>query len=308
VHAPSSSPRLRAALIAWLAIPLLLIGAASFLYASGALTGDRLTGGGLPSGSVQVAGSESMRPVVTACAEDFMSRNPQADIIVRGGGSGDGIAALLHGIVEIGMVSRELTQRERDFAASKNFETTVLTLALDGIAIIVNRANPIATLDLSQVHDIFTGKVRNWSELQGAEGEISPFARAPGSGTASLFKERVLGEGSYGASVQQLPANDAIVAQVAMRPGAIGYTDLGSLRSGGDRIKALALRTQQTEEALAPTPETIRSRKYPLTRVLNLATAGAPSGVAKAFLDYCLAANGQALTQRAGYVAAGPPR
>ena len=150
------------------------------------------------SGSVQVLGSESMRPAVTACAEDFMTRNPDADVIVKGGGSGDGVAALLHGLVDIGMTSRELSQRERDYAAGRGFEVSVFPMALDGVTVVVNRANPVTTLGIDQLREIFTGKIRNWRELEGADGEIMPFARAAGSGTASLFGERALGEEDYG--------------------------------------------------------------------------------------------------------------
>lgn len=100
------------------------------------------------SGSVQVAGSETMRAVMTACAEDFMTRHPQSDIVVKGGGSGDGIAALLHGMIDIGMTSRELSQRERDYAQSKGIDVAISELALDGITIVVNRANPLLRLIL----------------------------------------------------------------------------------------------------------------------------------------------------------------
>lgn len=254
------------------------------------------------AGALQVAGSETMRAVVSACAEDFMNRNPQADIIVRGGGSGDGIAALLHGIVDISMTSRELSRRERDYATSKKFEFSEFPLALDGIAIVVHRANPIAALDLAQLHGIFTGKIRNWRELQGVDGEIVTFARAAGSGTASLFGARVLGEEVYGGSIQHLPTNDAIVREVATRPGAIGYADLGAMRAGGDRIKVVALRRDPQSALAAAVPDDILSGRYPLARSLTLTTAGHPSGVAKAFIDFCLSANGQALLQRAGYV------
>jgi len=114
-------------------------------------------------GSVQVVGSESMHPSVTACAEDFMTKNPQADVIVKGGGSGDGVAALLHGIADIAMASRELTQREREYARSNSIELAVFAVAQDGISIIVNHANPVADLSLGQLREIFAGRLRNWA-------------------------------------------------------------------------------------------------------------------------------------------------
>jgi phosphate transport system substrate-binding protein len=254
------------------------------------------------SGSVQVLGSESMRPAVTACAEDFMTRNPNADIIVKGGGSGDGVAALLHGIVDIGMTSRELSKRELDYAVGRGFAVSVFPMALDGVTIVVNHANPVATLGIDQLREIFTGKTRNWRELEGFDGEILPFARAAGSGTASLFGERALGEEDYGPSVQRLPTNEAIVAEVAARAGAIGYAGLGALRVGGDKVKAIALTTSARPTPVIATPETVIAGTYPLSRKLYLATAGPPLATAKAFIDFCLSPNGQALFQRAGYV------
>jgi phosphate transport system substrate-binding protein len=242
---------------------------------------------------------------VAACAEEFMTRHPQADIVVKGGGSGDGIAAVLHGIVDIGMASRDISRRERDYAASRNIELAVSALALDGVAIVVHRGVAVPPLDLQQVRDISTGRIRNWRELGGAPADILAFGRAEGSGTAALFGERVMQEDGYAPSVSRLASNEAIVAEVAARPGAIGYTGLGALRAAGDRITALALRADAQSEAIAPVEEAIRSSKYPLARTLHLATAGKPSGIANAFIDFCTAAGGQALVQRAGYVAIG---
>ncbi len=147
----------------------------------------------LEADSVQIVGSETMRPVVAACAEEFMSRHPLADIVVKGGGSGDGIAALLHGITDIGMSSRELSVREQEYAASKGIELAMFALALDGITIIVNPANPLGAFDLAQLRNIFAGAVRNWREIGGAAEPIVVVARAPGSGTATLFGDRVMG-------------------------------------------------------------------------------------------------------------------
>ncbi len=295
------SGRHRFARVALYAIPFVLAWAGAYLYFNGAV-GNSIT----ESGSVQVLGSESMRPAVTTCAEDFMTRNPRADVVVRGGGSGDGVAALLHGIVDIGMTSRELSQREREFAGAKGFEIATFAMALDGVTIVVNRANPISALSVRQLQEIFTGKVRNWRELEAGDGEILPVARAAGSGTASLFAERVLDEQPYASSARRLPTNEAIVAEVAAQAGAIGYTGLGALRVGGDKVKVVALGADSQSAPVTATPGSIVSGDYPLSRKLYLATLGAPLGAAKAFVDFCLSPNGQALFQRAGYIAVKP--
>ena len=276
-----------------------------------ALTGFRYFGDapGSPSrefGSVQIVGSETIRPIVSACAEEFMTRNPQADIVVKGGGSGDGIAALLHGIVDLGMTSRELSAREREYAAAKGIEISLFDIALDGITIIVNRANATTALDLEQLRDLFTGKTRNWRELGGAAGDVSVLGRTAGSGTALLFAERVLRGAPYARTAQHLPTNEAIVAEVSARPGAIGYSSLGALRGAGDRVTVVALRARPQAPPVAPTAEAVRSRTYPLARTLYLSAAGTPTGTVKAFLDYCSSATGQALLQKAGYIGIHP--
>jgi phosphate transport system substrate-binding protein len=285
-------------------VPALLICVSVFLYAGrGAQTSPSF------SGAVQVVGSESMRPIVTAIAEDFMTRNPLADVIVKGGGSGDGIAALLHGIADIGMTSRDLTPQERAYAGDRRMELSPVPLALDAVVLIVNRANPIAALDLGQVQDIFAGKIRNWREFEGAEAEILPFARAAGSGTAHLFGDRVLAEESLAASVSRLPTNEAIVAAVAARGQAIGYTGLGALRGSADRVKMIALRADEQSAPAMATAAMITSGSYPLSRKLYLLTAGRPLATATAFVDFCLSESEQALFQRAGYIGIGsaPP-
>jgi phosphate transport system substrate-binding protein len=282
-------------------LPTLLIGIALFFYVGRAAeTSPSL------SELVQVVGSESMRPTITAIAADFMMRNPLADVTVRGGGSGDGLAALLHGMVDVGMTSREVTAGERAYAGDKGLDLSVVPLALDAIVIVANAANPVSVLDLDQLRGIFAGTIRNWRDLQGGEGEIAPFARAAGSGTAYLFGEHVLAAESLAASVSHLPTNEAIVAEVAARPGAIGYTGLGALRTAGDRVKVIALRADGESAPTVAAKDTLVSGRYPLTRKLSLATTGHPVATAKAFVDFCLSANGQALFRRAGYIEVQP--
>ena len=254
------------------------------------------------SGSLQILGSETMRPLVTACAEAFMARNPQADIIVRGGGSGDGVAALLSGMADIGMTSRPFSDKEREFAATRGIELAVSDIALDGVAVIVNGANPLSALTLDRLKAIFTGEVGNWRDLGGGDRAILVFGRAAGSGTGTLFTERVMSGATEALGVQKLATNEAIVAEVAARPDAIGYTSLGAIRNAGARIKLVALGVDPASTAALPTPETLRKGEYPLARRLSFGMAGAVSPTVRAFIEACAGPAGQALIQRAGYV------
>jgi phosphate transport system substrate-binding protein len=286
--------------LALLVMPLLLAVAVGFLYFSGRATP------AAEFGSVQVVGSQTMRPVITACAEDFMGQNPEADIIVNGGGSGDGVAALLHGVADIGIISRDLSDREREYARSQGIEISEFALALDGVAFIVNGTNAVSALGLSELRDIFSGGVRNWRQLGGADSKIEVFVRAAGSGTASLFDERVMDGDGYAPSARQLPTNEAIVAEVASSPHAVGYTGLGALGGSRDRVEVIPLRKEGVATPIAPTEAEIRSGNYPLARKLYLNAAGAPSGTVGAFIDFCAGVSGQALLRKAGYVLIAP--
>jgi phosphate transport system substrate-binding protein len=283
--------------LAFYAAPIVLAAVAAFYSFAGSFKT-------LPtqSGSVQVAGSETMRPVVAACAEEFMSRNPKTDIVVNGGGSGDGIAALLHGVVDICMTSRELSALEINYAQSKKIEILAFELALDGIAIIANRANAVVALDLEQLRGIFAGRIRDWRELGNEAGEIIVLARAEGSGTAAMFDDRVMAKEPYGASTRRMRTNEAIVAEVAAQRLAIGYTGLGALKGMDDRVKIVALRSGAQATPVTPSPDTIRSKGYPLARALSFCAAGEPSGTVKAFIEFCRGESGQALVQDAGYI------
>ena len=157
--------------------------------------------------------------------------------------------------------------------------------------------NPVDTLSLDQLRKIYAGNVRNWQEVGGAPADIVALSRLVGSGTAALFRERVLGGEDYAEAAQGLPTNEAIVAEVATRPWAIGYTDLDALRHPRDRFKAMALRATPQSMPVLAVPKMMRSGRYPLARTLHLYTAGKPSGTVKAFIDFCLSSRGHALVQ-----------
>lgn len=109
------------------------------------------------TGSVQLKGSETLRPVLMMWAEDFMSRRPHIDVIVQGGGSGVGIAALLHSMVDVAMASRELSATEQQYANRQELQIRTFDLALDGIAVVVHPNNPVEALPMGDLRDIFTG-------------------------------------------------------------------------------------------------------------------------------------------------------
>jgi phosphate transport system substrate-binding protein len=254
------------------------------------------------TGSVQLKGSETLRPLLIMCAEDFMSRRPHVDVIVQGGGSGVGIAALLHGMVDVAMASRELTDKERQYADRQGLKVQTFDLAFDGIALVVHPNNPVEALTIEDLRDIFAGVRQSWQDANGAPHPITALSRAAGSGTALLFRQRVFGDGDDGGIAQQMPTNEAVVAEVSSRLWAIGYTSFGAVQTARGRVKTVALQSSPQAPAVAPTPETIRERSYPLARILHLYTASEPTGVTRDFIDFCLSPRGQELVRKAGYL------
>jgi phosphate transport system substrate-binding protein len=253
-------------------------------------------------GSVLIRGSETMRPLASLCADVFMARHPAAAVIVLGGGTATGIAALLHGTIDISMASRNLSVKEREYATRKALQIEEFAVALDGVAIVAHPDNPLSQLDLEQLRRVFTGKVRNWHELGGGNHAIDVLARSAGSGTSALFLERALvGEG-YVDSVQQMPTNTAIVEEIARRPSAIGYSGLEAVQAARGRVKTLALRTTPQSTPVSPTVQAVRSGNYPLARTLFFYTLGDPLGLVKSFIDFCLSEQSQILIRKAGFV------
>ncbi len=256
-----------------------------------------------PSGSVLIKGSETMQPLVALCAEDFMSKHPHVDVVVQGGGSGTGIAAVLHGTVDIGMASRDLSAKEREFAASKGFQLREYTVALDGIAIVVHPDNPITQLNLDQLRQIFTGRVRNWREIGGMPHDMVALGRMASSGTSALFLQRVLAGETYAESVHQMPTNTAIIAEVMNQLTAIGYSGLEAVQAARGQVKVVALQATSQSSPVLPIGETISSGSYPLARALHFYTAGEPSGAIQDFIEFCRSSQGQQLVRKAGFIA-----
>jgi phosphate transport system substrate-binding protein len=266
--------------------------------------------------SLQVAGSETVRPLVAACIESYLAKNPRAEVVVRGGGSDDGIASVLHGRVDIGMASRAPTAKEREVAVANGVELVLYELALDGVAVIVHPSNAVVALDLLQLHRIFSGEITRWRELGAANDgsasknnndsdsdSILPVTRAPGSGTAALFAEQVLAGASPSASARPQATNEAIVAEVSKEPSAIGYTSLDALKAGEARVKTLALRAGPGSAPTQPSVDSVRARAYPLTRVLYLVGSAPRSAAARDFMAHCTGPANPAMLRRTGHVA-----
>jgi phosphate transport system substrate-binding protein len=243
-------------------------------------------------GEVSVAGSTTVQPVAERLAEAYEALHPGVIITVQGGGSSVGVTSAGQGSADIGTVSREISQGELEQYPS----LMVYTIARDGIAIITDPDIPIGDLSLEQVRGIFSGSIANWNEVGGSDSPIVVVSREEGSGTRSAFEELVLGEGVQiaGNAILQ-PSNGAILTTVLGTPGSIGYLSFGYLDSS---VKTLSI------DAVAPTPENAANGTYPVVRPLNLVTNGEATGAVRAWIDFILSPDGQAVVVEEGYLPA----
>ncbi|HOW44493.1 MAG TPA: phosphate ABC transporter substrate-binding protein [Candidatus Aminicenantes bacterium] len=255
--------------------------------------------------SLQIKGSDTMVNLGQAWAEEFMKADPSVSVAVTGGGSGTGIAALLSGTCDIAELSRELKPEEIALAKRKGFEPRQVSVALDGLAVVVHPANPIAQLTMDQLAAVFSGAVTNWKEIGGADLPIVVLSREVNSGTHVYFKEHVLrgnqkdSHVEFAANALMLPSSQAIADEVAQNPGAIGYFGMGYISA---KEKALAVAKDAASPFVAPTIENVVSQAYPISRPLLMVTRGEAQGLAARFLEYVLSPAGQGIVARIDFV------
>ncbi|MCD4671881.1 MAG: phosphate ABC transporter substrate-binding protein [Anaerolineaceae bacterium] len=242
------------------------------------------------SGSISVAGSTTVQPLAELFSEAFMAANADVTIDVQGGGSSVGVKAAGEDTSDIGMASREIKDSElTEFA-----DLVIFTIARDGIAVVVNADVPVDDLTLEQAQNIFAGEITNWSEVGGPDEAIIAVSRDEGSGTRAAFEEMVMGKElliTENAILQ--PSNGAVRTTVSTTPASIGYLSFGYL---DDTTKPVLI------DGVAPSEENASNGSYPVVRPLNMLTNGEPKGVIKAFLDFILSADGQAIVSEESYL------
>ncbi len=243
---------------------------------------------------VVLEGSTTVLPIAQKAAEAFMKTHADADISVRGGGSGVGIASILDGACDIADASRAIEPKEIEKAkkAGKDIRPTVV--AMDGIAAVVNPSNKVDGLTREQLRKIYTSRAKNWKEFGGPDLRIVVVSRDSSSGTFEAFSELVLQKRKVRPDAIMQASNQAVAGIVARTPGAIGYVGLGYL---GSQVKALAV------DGVKPSVETVLKHKYPVSRPLYMYTNGEPKGLVKDFLDFVKGKEGQKIVGEEGFVA-----
>ena len=172
-----------------------------------------------------------------------------------------------------------------------------IPVALDGVAIYVNRSSPIQALSEPQLKDIYTGKITNWRDVGGPDGRIVVYSRENNSGTYVFFKEHVLKNEDFARDIQTLPGTAAVVNAVSKDPSSIGYGGIAYAKE----IRAVPVRRVDSSQPVQPSLATVQSGEYPLSRNLYFYTIGEPADEAKAFIEWVLSPEGQRVCEAVGY-------
>jgi phosphate transport system substrate-binding protein len=248
--------------------------------------------------ALTIKGSDTMVILGQRWAETFMTKNPGALIQITGGGSGTGIAALINGNTDICMASRPMKPDEkRKLRDRYQTQGEEMSVARDGLSIYVNEGNPVRELTMAQIEGIYRGTTRNWKEVGGRDAPIVVYGRESSSGTYVYFKDHVLGGHDFAPQVQTLPGTAAVANAVVKDPNGIGYGGAAYARG----LATLGVSPAAGEPAVAPNLETVRDGRYPLARDLYFYTRRKPDKEARAFIDWVLSAEGQAIVSEVGY-------
>jgi phosphate transport system substrate-binding protein len=248
------------------------------------------------AGTVSVKGSDTMVILTQRWAEEFMKKNPGTKLQVTGGGSGVGLSALINGTTMIAMSSRPMKEAEGEKLRTRfNSTGTEIAVAKDGVTFYVNESNPVKSLTLEQLKGIYLGDITNWKDVGGPDATIVVYSRENSSGTYVFVKDNLLGGDDFASSAQTLPGTAAVVNAVSKEKFGIGYG--GAAYAKG--VKELKIK--KGNEEIAPDAKSIASGKYPLSRDLYFYTRNKPAGEVKAFVDFALSPEGQAIVTQVGY-------
>ncbi|MBN2554130.1 MAG: phosphate ABC transporter substrate-binding protein [Spirochaetales bacterium] len=277
-------------------IALIAVAAAGFAFAGGGSEGD--DAGGF-SGSYAFGGSTTVLPIAEVAIEEFMDMHPGVELTYEGQGSSVGVQGVIDGVYALGGASRELKDKEMSAGA------VATPIALDGIAVVVNGGVPVDNLSLGQVARIFTGEIRNWSAVGGPYKPIVVVNRDEASGTRAAFLELCLEE-ALGDDVKfildaiTVESNGDMVTKVGATPDAIGYCGFGYI----DRARNAGAK-EISVDGSDPTVDNVLSGSYPISRKLNIVHKGAlaEGSLEKAFVDFLLSPDGQAIVEDEGFIA-----
>ena len=244
--------------------------------------------------TLQIEGSTTVGPIADAFAEYFR-KHRKAKISIKKTGSGDGATALIDGRCEIATMSRFMKKKEFKKAVNNGVMPVAHVVAMDGVCVIVNPANPIKALKMETLRKIYQNKITNWKELGGPDMKITVISRDTASGTYETFYKIAMKKNKLGSNVEYTKSNTEVFNRVKSTKGAIGYVGLGYVK---DEVKALKV------NGIMPSKKTIASGTYPISRPLYMFTNGYPKlgSLAHAFVSFYLSEKGQEIVEAKGFV------
>lgn len=249
------------------------------------------------AGDISINGSTTVLPVIQKVAEQYMAATSGVNLSISGGGSGNGIKALIDGLTNIAMSSREIKSGEVEQAEAKGVKPLATAIAVDAIVPVVHPSNKVQSLSIDELRGIFTGAITNWKQVGGDDARIVVVSRDSSSGTYETWESMVMKDERVAPSALLQASNGAVVQTVAGNKNALGYIGIGYV---GSSTKSLHIGDK------IATAATALSREWPLSRELYIYTNGEPQGEIKAFVDYILdPEKGQKAVADVGFVPLG---
>ncbi len=252
---------------------------------------------------IQQKGSDTLLVLAQNWAEAYMTDNKNVEIVVSGGGSGTGISALINRQIDIADASRQIKQQELDAAKEVGVNPVEWKVALDGISVIVNKANNIEELSYDQLRGLYNGSITNWSDVGGTSSTVVAYGRQSTSGTYVYFNEEVLKEDDYRSDMNQMAGNADIVEAVINDQNGIGYVGVAYAEARKDELKIASVKLSKKSESYQPTVTDIANGNYPISRYLYVYTDGTPDGAVKDYIKFMLSSEGQDIVGEIGYIA-----
>lgn len=246
------------------------------------------------AGELKIDGSTTVLPIAQKAAEAYMKVNKNVKISISGGGSGNGIKAIIDGTTDIANSSRFIKDEEVAKAVEKKRYPVPFAVAYDCIVPVVHPSNPVKDLTQEQLKAIYMGEVKNWSQVGGPDKPIAVISRDTSSGTYEVWEEKIMKKERVSPAAQLQASNGAVAQAVSKNKLAIGYVGFGYLNKD---LKAVTVGGKKG------TPETAKSGEYPVSRALYMFTNGWPTGDAMGFLQFVMdPAKGQKIVREAGFV------
>lgn len=240
-----------------------------------------------------IKGSTTVLPIAQKVSEAYMAAHPEVKISLSGGGSGNGIKAVIDQTADIGTSSRFIKGKEVTLATGKGVLPVPHRIALDCIVPVVHPDNPVSDLTLAQLKQIYLGKITSWEAVGGPDKKIVVISRDSSSGTFDAWKHLVMNKERVTPRALTQPSNGGLVTQVATTQGAIAYIALGYVN---EEVKAIRV------NGVMGSPETTLNGRYPISRPLFIFTNGWPKGETLSLINFILSQRGQALVEEAGSI------